>query len=110
MTELDMDQQTGVISGKEYVKAVHCHRLYLPYIQSTSCEMPGWMNHKLESRLPGKILITPDVQMTSPVWQESEEEQKSLLMKVKDESEKVGLELNIQKTKTMVYSPSLQGK
>ena len=67
--------------------------------------MLGWKKHKSELTLPVKILITPDVQMTSPVWQESEEEQKSLLMKVKDESEKVGLELNIQKTKTMASSP-----
>ena len=55
MTELDMDQQTGVISGKEYVKAVHCHPAYLTYIQSTSCEMLGWMKHKQKSRLLGEI-------------------------------------------------------
>ena len=69
MTELDMDQQTGVISGKEYVKAVYCHPAYLTYIQSTSCEMPGWMKHKLESRLLGEISITSDMQMTPPLWQ-----------------------------------------
>ena len=65
----------------------------------------GLDEHKLESRLAGKISITPNVQMTPPVWQESEEEQKSLLMKVKDESEKVGLDLNIQKTNIMASSP-----
>ena len=52
--ELDMEQQTGSKSGKEYNKAVYCHLAYLTYMQSTSCEMPGWMNHKLESRLPGE--------------------------------------------------------
>ena len=52
--ELDMEQQTGPKSGKEDVKAVYCHHAYLTYVQSTSCVMPGWMKHKLESRLPGK--------------------------------------------------------
>ena len=60
--------------------------------------MLGWMKHKLGSRLPGEISITSDTQMTPHLWQESEEELKSLLMKVKEESEKVGLKLNIQKT------------
>ena len=66
--------------------------------------MPNWMNHRLESRLPGEISITPDTQMI-PLMVESEEELKSLLMKVKEESEKAGLKLNIQKTKTMAFSP-----
>ena len=56
--ELDMEQQTGSKLEKEYVKAVCCHPAYLTYMQSTSCEMPGWMKHKLESRLPGEISIT----------------------------------------------------
>ena len=60
--------------------------------------MLGWMKHKLESRLPGEISITSDMQMTPPLWQKTEEI-KSLLMKVKEESEKVGLKLSIQKTK-----------
>ena len=64
-----------------------------------------WKKHKLESRLPGEISITSDTQMTPPLWQESEEELKSLSMKVKEESEKVGLKLNIQKTKIMASSP-----
>ena len=64
--ELDMEQQTGSKSGKEYVKAVYCHPAYLTYRQSTSCEMPGWIKHKLESRLPGEISITSDMQMTPP--------------------------------------------
>ena len=67
--ELDMEQQTGSKSGKEYIKAVYCHPAYLTYLQSTSCEMLGWMKRKLESRLPGEISITSDVQMTPPLWQ-----------------------------------------
>ena len=57
-------QRTGSKSGKEYVKAVYYHLVYLTYMQSTSCEMPCWMNHKLESRLPGEISITSDMQVT----------------------------------------------
>ena len=56
-SESDMEQQTGSKLGKEYVKAVYCHPAYLTYMQSTSCEMAGWMKHKLESRLPGEISI-----------------------------------------------------
>ena len=67
--------------------------------------MRGWMKHKLESGLPGEISITSDMQMTPHLMAESEEELKSLLMKVKVESEKVGLKLNIQKTKIMVSGP-----
>ena len=67
--ELDMQQQTGSKLGKEYIKAVYCHHAYLAYMQSTSCEMPGWMKHKLESRLPEKTSITSDMQMTPPLWQ-----------------------------------------
>ena len=58
--ELDMEQQTGSKSGKEYVKAVYCHPAYLTYMQSASWETLHWMKHKLESRLPGEISITPD--------------------------------------------------
>ena len=67
--------------------------------------MSGWMKHKLESRLPGEISITSDMQMTITLMAESEEELKSLLMKVKEEREKAGLKLNIQKTKIMASSP-----
>ena len=66
--EPDMEQQTVCKSGKEYVKAVYCHHAYLTYLQSTSCEMLGWMKSKLESRLPGEI-ITSDMQMTPPYGQ-----------------------------------------
>ena len=66
-TELDMEQQTGSKSGKEYVRAVHFHPAYLTYMQSTSCEMLDWMKHKLESRFPGEISITSYMQMTPPL-------------------------------------------
>ena len=69
--ELDMEQQTGSKLGKEDVKAVYCHPAYLTSMQSTSCEMLGWMKHKLESRLPGEISITFDMQMTPPLWQKA---------------------------------------
>ena len=67
--ELDVEQQTGSKLGKEYIKAAYCHPAYLTYMQSTSCKMPGWMKHKLESRLPGEISITADMQMTPLLWQ-----------------------------------------
>ena len=67
--ELDMEQRTGSKLGKEYIKAVYCHPAYLIYMQSTSGKMPGRMKHKLESRLPGEISITSDMQMTAPLWQ-----------------------------------------
>ena len=78
----DREQWTGSRLGKEYVKAVYCHPAYLTYVQSTSCEMPGWMNHKLKSRLPGEI-TTSDMQMIPLLTAESKEELKSLLMRVK---------------------------
>ena len=56
---------------KEYIKAVYCHPAYLTSMQSTSCEMPGWMKHKLESRSLGEISITSDMQMTPPLWQKA---------------------------------------
>ena len=67
--------------------------------------MPYWMKHKLESRLPGEISITSDMQMTPPLWQKVKKALKSLVMKVKEETEKVGLKLNIQKTKIMASGP-----
>ena len=66
-----MEQQTGSKLGKEYIKAVYCHPAYLIYMQSTSCEMLGLMKHKMESRLPGEIPITSDMQMTPPLWQKA---------------------------------------
>ena len=91
--------------GRGIVKAVYCLPAYLTYMRSTSCEMPGWMKHKLESRLLGEISITSDMQMTPPLMAEKEEELKSLLVKVKEESEKVDLKLNVQKTKIMASGP-----
>ena len=69
--ELDMEQQIGSKWGKEYVRAVYCHLDYLTYMQSTSCKMPGWKKHRLESRLPGEIAITSDMQMIPPLWQKA---------------------------------------
>ena len=67
--ELDMKQQTGSKLGKEHIKAIHCYPAYLTYMQNTSHEMPGWMKHKMESRLPGEISIASNMQMTPPLWQ-----------------------------------------
>ena len=99
--------------GKECVKALYCHLAYLIYMQSTSCKMPFWMNYKLESTLLGEILTTSDGRHINnlryaddtTLMAESEEELKSFLMRVKEESEKAGLKLNIQKTKSMASSP-----
>ena len=68
-SELDMEQQTGSKLGKVYVKAVYCYPTYLTSMQGTLCEMPGWMNHKLESRLPGEIPTTLGMQMIPLEWQ-----------------------------------------
>jgi len=101
--ELDMAQQTGSKLGKVYFKAVYCHPAYLTYMQSTSCEMPGWMKHKLESRLPGEI---SNLRYANDITLMAEsKELKSLLMKVKKEREKSGLKLNIQKIKIMASGP-----
>ena len=67
--EWNMEQQTASKLGKEYIKAVYCYPAYLTYMQSASCEMLDWMKHKLESRLPGEISITSDMQMTLPLCQ-----------------------------------------
>ena len=64
--ELDMEQQTGSKLGKEYIKAVYCHPAYFTSIQNTSCEMQGWMKHKL-----GEIPVTSNMQMTPPLWQKA---------------------------------------
>ena len=96
--QLEMDtEQTGYKSGKEYVKAVYCHFACLTYMQNTSCEMPGWMMYKLESRLPGETSTTSDTADDTPLMAESKE-LKGLLMKVKEKSEKVGLKLNSLET------------
>ena len=67
--ELNMEQWTGSKLGKQHIKAVYCHLAYLTYMQSTSCEILGWMKHKLESRLLEEIPKTSDMQMTPPLWE-----------------------------------------
>ena len=100
--ELDMELQTGSKSGKEYLKTVYCHPAYLTYMQNTSCKMQGWMKHKLESRLPGEI---NNLRYADDTTLMAESEELKSLLKVKEESEKAGLKLNIQKTKIMASSP-----
>ena len=85
--EPDMEQQIGSNLGQEYVKAVYCHPAYSTHMQSTLCEILGWMKHKVGARLPEEVSITLDMQMTPPVWQKS----KCLLMKVKEECKNAGL-------------------
>ena len=75
--ELDMEQQTGSKLEMEYSKALYCHPAYLTYRQSTSCETPDWMKHKLESRLPAEKSIISDIQMTQPLWQKVEKNSKA---------------------------------
>ena len=72
------EQQTVSKLGKEYLKAVYCHPAYLTYMQNTSCKMPGWMKHKLESRLLGEISITSDTQMTPSYGRKRRRTQKPL--------------------------------
>ena len=67
--EQDTEKWTGSKLGKEYVKAVYCHSVYVTYMQNTPCEMLGWMKHKLESRLPEAVSITSDMQITLLLWQ-----------------------------------------
>ena len=98
-----MEQWTGSKLGKEYVKAVYCYPAYLTYIQSTSCEMPGWMKHKQESRLPVEISTTCYAAETT-LMAEREEERNSFLMRVKEESEKNVLKVTTQKTKIIASS------
>ena len=102
--ELNVEQQTGSKSGKEYVKAVYCHHSYLTYMQSTSCKIPDWMMNKLESRLLGEIAITSDMQMTPP-YGRKQRRTKEPLHESERVSEKIGLKLNIQKSKVVASSP-----
>ena len=83
--------------------SVYCHPTYLTYMQSTSCEMLGWVKHKLESRLPGEISITSDMKMTPPLWQKVKRKRTSWWNW--EESEKVGFKHNIQKPKILASSP-----
>ena len=99
------EQWTVSILGKECVKPVKCHPAYLTSIQSTTCEMPGWMKHKLESKIAGRNINNLTNADDTILRAKSEEELKNLLMKVKEENGKPGLKLNIQKTKIMASSP-----
>ena len=87
--EPDMEKETGSKLGKEYVKAVYCHPAYLINMQSTSCEMPGWMNYKLESR-SGRNINNLRYADDTMLMTESQGELKRLLMRLKEESEKAG--------------------
>ena len=103
--EPDMEQRTGSKLGKEYIKAVYCHPAYLTHMQSTSCEMLGLDEAQAGINIARRIINNLRYADDTTIMAESEEELKSLLMKVKEESEKVGLKLNIQKTKIMVSGP-----
>ena len=96
---LDMEQQTGSKLGKEYIKAVYCHPAYLSYIQSTSCD-EAWAGIKIAGRNINNLRYTDDT-----TFMAESKELKSLLMKGKEESEKVALKLNIQKTKIVAFGP-----
>ena len=99
-----MEQQTGSKSGKEYIKSVYCHPVYLTYIQNTSCNMPGWDEAQAGNKIAGRNINNFRYADDTTFMAESEE-LKSLLMKVKEETEKVGLKFNIQKTKIMASGP-----
>ena len=89
--ELDMEQKTGSKLGKEYIKAVYCHSAYLTCKQNTSCKMVGWMKHKLEIKIARRNINNLRYVDDTTLMVESKEELKSLLMKLKEESEKAGL-------------------
>ena len=103
--EQDMEQWIGSKLGKKYIKAVYCHPAYLTYTRSTPSEVLGWMKHKLESRLPGEIFNNLRYAGDTTLMAESKEKLKSLLMKVKEESEKAGLKPNTQNTRIMASGP-----
>ena len=102
--ELDMEQQTGSKSGKEYVKTVYCHPAYLTYIQR-NIRNAGLEEAQAGIKIAGRNINNLRYADTTTLMAESEEKLKSLLMKVKEESEKIGLKLNIQKTKIMTSGP-----
>ena len=90
LLEPDMEQWTGSKLGEEYVKAVYCHPAYLIYMQNTSCKMPGWMKHKAGIKIAGRNINNLRYVDDTTLMEESKEELKNLLMKVKEESEKAG--------------------
>ena len=99
--ELDMEQQTGSESGKEYVRGIYCYPASLTYMQNASREMLGWMKHKTGGRNTNNLRYADD----TTLMEESEEELKSLLMRVNEESEIAGLKCNIPKMKIMAFGP-----
>ena len=103
--ELDMEQQTGSKSGKEYIEAAYCHPAYLTYMQNTSCKMARLNEAQAGIKIAGRNINNLRYADDTTRMAESEEELKSLLIKVKEESEKAGLKLNIQKMKIMASSP-----
>ena len=107
-----MEQLTGSKLGEEYAKAVYCHLAYLSYMQSTSCKMLGWMNHKVESGLVAEVSTLSDKLYDITLkMAESEEELRVLLMRLKEESEKAGLQLSIKKKlRSWHLVTSLHGK
>ena len=102
--ELNMEQQTGSKLEKEYIKAEYCHPAYLTYMQSTSSET-GLKEAQAGIKIAGRNIKNLRYADDTTLMAETEEELKSLLMKVKEESEKVGLKLNVQKTKIMASGP-----
>ena len=98
---MDMEQQTGSKLGKECIEVVYFHPAYLTYMQSTSCEVPGWIKAQAGIKVTRRNINNLRYADDTTLMAESKEELKSLLMKLKEESEKVGLKLNIQKTKIM---------
>ena len=103
--EPETEQTTGSKLGKKYVKAVYCHPDYLTYMQSTSYKVPSWIEAQAGIKIPGRNISTLRYADDTTLMEESEEELKSLSMKVEEESEYVGLKFNIQKSKIMASGP-----
>ena len=110
LTAPDVEQWTGLKLGKEYVKAVYCHPAYLTYMQGTSCEMLGLDEAQAGSKIAGRNINNLRYADDTTLVAESKEELKSFLMKVKEGSEKPGLNLNIQKAKVMATVSSFHCK
>ena len=103
--ELDMEHHTGSKLGKEYVKAVHCLPAYLTYMHSTSMGKTGQDEARFEIKIVGRNINKLRYANDTTLMTENKEEQKSLLMKVNEESEKAGLKLSIQKMNIMASGP-----
>ena len=108
--EPDMEQRTGFKLGKEYVKAVYCHPACLTYIQRTSWETLGWMKHKLESRLPGEISVTSDMQVIPSLWQKVKRKWRASWWKGKRKVKTLTWNSTFKKLRSWHLVPSLHGK